>query len=288
LLYNRYMMKALALALSLPLAACVVGSAQMTGDDNQPPPGDDQPPPNGVSGHITADTTWMDDTFISGLTTIDPGVTVTIPAGATIRVGTNGSVVVQGTLDASAGTSAAKITIHPDAGAAHFGPGESGITAATGGSITYHYVTQDGSGLATTGGTFTAVDSELRNSAGDWLVMAGGTVNVTYSTLGVVTGTNTTHCNMHFNSGSPNTVTVSHTNVGMAPYGIMFYGGTQADFTYDNWTGNQIDVDAQPGVTGDFSNSYFPKGAPVAPGGATFTLTNISTTTMVVDAGPRP
>jgi len=197
-------------------------------------------------------------------------------------------ITVHGTLDASAGTSASKNTIHPDAGAAHFGPGESGVIIPTGGSVTYHYVTQDGAGLATSGGTFTAVDSDLRNAGGDWLVMAGGTVNVTYSTLGVVTGTNTTHCNMHFDAGMPNTITVSHSNVGMAAYGIMFYGGTAADFTFDNWVGNQIDIDAQPGVTGDFSNSYFPKGIPVAPGGVTFTTTGSTTTTMVTDAGPRP
>jgi hypothetical protein len=281
------MMKALVLALSLPLVACVVGTGQPTTGDNQPPPGD-APPGNGISGHITANTTWMGTVTISGNVTIDPGVTVTIAAGAMINVNANASITVNGTLDGSAGTSASKITIHPDAGAAHFGPGETGVLIPMGGSVTYHYVTQDGAGVGTMGGTFTAVDSELRNAGGDYLVMGGGTVNVTYSTLGVLTGTNSTHCNMHMDSGVTNTITVSHTNVGMAAYGIMFYGGTGADFTFDNWVGNMIDVDSQPGVTGDFSNSYFPKGAPVAVGGATFTLTNVSTTVMVTDAGPRP
>jgi hypothetical protein len=283
------MMKALALALSLPLAACTVGSGQMTGgDDNQPPA--DAMPGNGISGHITMNTTWMDTVTISGNVTIDSGVTVTVAAGTTINVAAGMSINVLGTLDASAGTSAAKITMKPDAGATHFGQGETGVAVPMGGSVIYHYVTQDGAGVATTGGTFTAVDSELKNSGGDFLVMAGGTVNVTYSTLGVLTGTNTTHCNMHFNGGAANTVTVSHSNIAMAPYGIMFYGGTNADFTFDNWPGNQIDVDTQMGspVSGDFSNSYFPKGAPVAQTGSTFTLTNVSTTVMVADAGPRP
>jgi len=78
-----------------------------------------------------------------------------------------------------------------------------------------------------------------------------------------VPGSDTTHCNMHFNAGS--TIKVSHTNITNTPatnpsaptFGIMFYGGQNADFTYDNWVSNSTNVDPQPGVTGDFSNDYF-------------------------------
>jgi hypothetical protein len=37
----------------------------------------------------------------------------------------------------------------------------------------------------------------------------------------------------------------------------MFYAGQAADFTYDNWVSNSTNVEPQPGVSGDFSNSYF-------------------------------
>ena len=42
----------------------------------------------------------------------------------------------------------------------------------------------------------------------------------------------------------------------------MFYGGMSADFTYNNWFGNTIDVDvdqASP-VSGDFGKGWFQKG----------------------------
>src|SRR5260370_10709051 len=112
------MMKALALALSLPLAACVVGSG------NEPPPGDDNPPPppppgDGIWGHITQNATWTGTVSVTGATTIDPGVTVTIAAGTTVKVSMGAGITVAGTLDASGGTSAAKINIVADGGA-HF------------------------------------------------------------------------------------------------------------------------------------------------------------------------
>ena len=46
----------------------------------------------------------------------------------------------------------------------------------------------------------------------------------------------------------------------------MFYGGINADFTNNNWFGNQIDVDTQMGrrVSGDFTGSWFDGAPPTA------------------------
>ena len=69
----------------------------------------------------------------------------------------------------------------------------------------------------------------------------------------------------------------------------MFYGGNNANFTYDNWFSNSVDVHTYVGgpVSGDFSNSWFEKGAPVAASGSVFTLNDLATARLT-DAGPRP
>jgi hypothetical protein len=65
----------------------------------------------------------------------------------------------------------------------------------------------------------------------------------------------------------------------------MFYGGIDADFTYDNWFANNLDVSILPSnpVIGDFSYGYFAKGAP---NGSGITATFMATA-RVADAGVR-
>jgi hypothetical protein len=58
----------------------------------------------------------------------------------------------------------------------------------------------------------------------------------------------------------------------------------EADFTYDNWFSNGVDVDATPGVSGDFSFSWFEKGPP---SGVGITANNMAGA-RIADAGPRP
>ena len=265
--------------LCAPLMACVSGSSGTipppSGDDDQPPPDD------GISGEISTNTTWSGAVRITGGVTIDTGVTVTVAPGATISTsGTAAYITVNGILDASGGTKAAPITIG----------GGGGVNIDAGGSATYSYVDHEGGGVHLQGtAMFTATDSKLANAnGGDFLTMGGGTINVTYSTLGESSGATSTHCNLHFNMGTGNNIVIQHSNIGGAPFGVMFYGGDLADLTFNNWMGNQVDVDSNGyTVSGDFSNSYFEKGAPVQGTGNTFTLTNISTTVMVTDAGPR-
>lgn len=289
------MRKLLALALSLPLVACVVGDAtdgdgtgggggDGTGNGDGTGGGDGV----GISGKIVADTTWSGDVAIGGNVTIEPGVTVTIEPGANISVRAGALITVNGTLDAQ-GTSAGKITISGQNNGLFGG-------IAVNGELKYSYVTQTGGGITTFGsGKATIVDSHFSRTSGDFLVMSGGTVEMAYSMIGREPGeTDTTHCNMHF-GGSGNVIKITHSNISTSDYGLMFYGGMGADFTYNNWFSNRIDVDTMPSapVSGDFSNGWFEKGAPT---GAGITAQNLATarlpacngTNDEICAGPRP
>jgi hypothetical protein len=282
------MRKTLALLLSLPLVGCVVGDGGTngTGDDGT---GDDgtgsgsgsgsgSGPTGGISGHITSNTDWTGTVLISGVTTIDPGVTVTIAAGATVTLKGQASLQIQGILDAQ-GTSAAKVTLKPE------GMGWPGITVAAGGELKFKFVDQAGGSITTSGtGKATIVDSHLHHAAGDFLMMNGGTMDVSYSTVGMEPGqTDTTHCQMHFNPGG-NVIKVTHSNISTSSYGLMFYGGMNADFQYNNWFSNTTDVDTQAGspVSGNFSNGWFEKGGPTGTG---ITATNLAAARLAACTG---
>ena len=260
------MMKALALGLSL-ITACTVGSgisAPGSGSDTQPDSG--VTPPDGISGHIMANTTWMGNVNIIGDTIIDPGVTVTVMAGAVINVTANMDIIVLGTLDAE-GTSAAKITIQPADGGLHFGAPDSGITVGasapvTPGTLIMKYVNQTGGSLRLFGsGTATVTDSTFAKADGDLLQMADmASVDFEYSAIGLTAAGDTTHCDMHFSTATAlGTIKMSHSNVSTSSYGIMFYAGTNADFTFNNWFMNSTtNLDPTIGqVSGDFSSGYF-------------------------------
>lgn len=234
---------------------------------------------------------------VSSTTTVDPGVTLTIAAGTTVSVAMGAQIIVNGTLDAQ-GTSAAKIMIKPDGAAAHFGSGETGIQVGDGtnpGTLKLAYTTVTGNGISLLGtSSIIATDSNMSESQGDYLVVNGAaTINVSYSEIGVETGTDTTHCDMHFNQAA--SIKFTHSNVTSSYYGIMFYGGQNADFTYDNWYSNKTtNVDAQVGqVTGDFSYGYFDKPFTPLTG---LTANNLSATKLAACtgnndttcAGPRP
>ncbi len=216
----------------------------------------------GVFGMITSDTTWAGDVYIGGNVSIEPNVTVTIAAGANVTVKGGALITVKGTLDAQ-GTAASKITI-----AGEGNMGFSGVTVN--GTLKYSYVTQQNGGVSTyTGGTATIVDSHFSKVSGDFLIMGGGTVDMSYSHIGLEPGEgDTTHCNMHF-GGNGNVIKVTHSSISTSSYGLMFYGGMAADFTYNNWYANTTaDVDLAQGtpVSGDFSNGWFEKGAPTGTG----------------------
>jgi hypothetical protein len=248
-----------------------------TGSDPLPVPGSG--PVTEVSGHITANTTWTDTVHITGDVIINAGVTVTVAAGTVVNVTSPFGITVSGTL-AIQGTKDRKVTFQP----ADVGTFWSHIVVPSGGVMTASYLVQTSSGLTTSNsGKITLVDTQLSHAGGDLLMMSGGTLDMSYSGIGLASGRDTTHCNMHVSGGVQ--LKVTHSNLSTASFGLMFYGGVNADFTHNNWFGNGTDVDTEAAypVTGDFSYSYFAKGAPTNPG---ITATNMATAPLT-DAGPR-
>ncbi|HEY4057047.1 MAG TPA: hypothetical protein VGM39_10580 [Kofleriaceae bacterium] len=261
-----------------------IGGDDGTGGDDGSGSDPGTPGATTKSGTISSNETWATSIDVTGSLTIAAGVTVTVAPGTTIHIASGGSMTVNGTLDASGGTKAAPIIIAPaTAGSFHLG-----VRLPTGGMLKYSYVTQTGGGISTTGGTATIVDSLLSGAQGDYLVMNGGTVDVSYSQIGKDAGVDSTHCDMHFDGAMPNNIKVTHSNISTTAYGLMFYHGTAADFTYNNWFANTTDVDTNAGVVGDFSNGWFEKAPPTATGngGAQLTLNTLATAKLT-DAGPR-
>ena len=266
-------------------AARAPGGDDGTGGAGDPgqPVGDPIPVPGTgpvteVSGHITASATWSDTIDVVGAVTIDAGATVTVLPGTVVNVATGQGITVAGTL-AIQGTKASKVTIQSATAGDYWAE-----IAVPRGVVTASYLVQTGGGLTIAApGKVTIVDSHLSHVGGDLLIMSGGTLDMTYSEIGLDSGTrDTTHCAMHV-SGAP-IIKASHSNFTTASYGIMFYGGSAADFTYDNWLGNGIDVAGSgPPTSGNFSFSYFGK---AAPSGAGITAAALATA-RIADAGVR-
>src|SRR5262245_39515625 len=115
------MRNALVLALTLPLIACVVGSDDPGGGGgggggggSGSGSGSGSGGGSGINGTISQNTTWSGNVLIDGVLTIDAGATVTVEAGTAIKVKNGVAITVAGILEAQ-GTSAAKITIDPEA-----------------------------------------------------------------------------------------------------------------------------------------------------------------------------
>lgn len=265
------------LACSLSLAtACVAEMDDGTGDGSGSGSGSGSGVPGEISGSIKESTTWSGTVTFKGPATIEQGVTVTVAAGTTMNFVGSNSLTVKGTLDVQ-GTSAQKVNIKPATGS-YFG----GLSVT--GTLKLKYAVQKGGGLyLQSGSTTTITDTLLSNVQGDFLVMGGGDLTMSYSQVGVPN--DTTHCQLHFNGAGR--VSITKSNIVGAPYGFMFYGGTSGVYTDNNWFGNDIQVDASTsGVSGDFSRSWFDKGAPVdGQKGVTF---KNPAAAKLTDAGVRP
>jgi hypothetical protein len=257
------------------------GTVGDPGSPNPDDPGDGTGPITEVSGRIKTNTTWMDTIHIVGNTSIDKGVTVTVLPGTTVDVGGGFSITVAGVLDIQ-GQKASKVVFRSAS------PDEfwQEIAVGAGGELKTSYLVQTGGGISLSNtAKATIVDSQFSHAGGDLLTMSGAaSLDMSYSGIGLEVGLrDTTHCDMHVTG--PVTLKVTHSNLSAASYGIMFYGGTNADFTYDNWFGNTYDVDVEAAhpVTGDFSYGYFARGVQIKPG---MTATNLATS-RVSDAGAR-
>jgi hypothetical protein len=245
------LMVGLVATMSMSWMGCAVDTSDMIEQDPGP----------ATSGHIIANATWIDQVYVADTITVDPGATLTIAAGATVTFGENGGIAVAGTL-AVQGTQTSKVEFRP----VRTGGFWNMISVPSQGVVTANYLVQTGGVIAISGGKVTLVDSQMALARGDLLTMNGGTLDMSYSQIGLEPGQrDTTHCDLHV-SNAP-TIKITHSNISTSSYGIMFYGGNNATFTYTNWFGNSIDVEATPGVvSGDFSHSYFAKGAPTGVG----------------------
>jgi hypothetical protein len=255
------------------------GGSGDPGAANDGDPGDGTGPVTSVSGHITANAKWVDVVHVVGDVTIDAGVTLQVAAGATVDVAAGAGITVLGTLDLQ-GVQSSKVVLRWAT------PGENwyGLAIPGGGTMTASYLVQVGGGTTISGtGKVALVDTRMSHAGGDFLVMSGGTLNMTYSAIGLEPGQrDSTHCDMHVSG--PVAITATHSNFSTSSYGLMFYGGSNADFRYTNWFGNAIDIDrAGAAVTGNFSDSYFASGAPSYAG---FTMRDMATR-RVADAGVR-
>ena len=203
-------------------------------------PGEGTGPVTEVSGHIKTDTTWSDTIHAISPITIDAGVTLTVAAGTTVDVATG--ITVLGTL-ALQGSKAARVVLRPASGTTAFR-----VTVPNGGALTASYLVQTGGSFMISGtGSVTLVDSLMSHGDGDLLVMSAGTLNMTYSAIGLEPGDkDTTHCDMHVNGAAM--ITATHSNFGTASYGLMLYAASHADFQYTNWFANSIDTDITPPV----------------------------------------
>jgi len=276
---------------AIALVTCLIGcsgGAPPAGDDVAPPPPADANPEctgtnvTDVAGAITAATTWSGTINLTADTNIAAGVTVTVMPGTLIHAAQGADLAIGGTLDVE-GTSACPVV------ARAVDTGWGGMTIGNGGELIAHYLDQTGGNIVLQGtAKATIVDSRMSNTVGDFIVVAGGTLDVQYSWIGVEQGeADTTHCDLHFaGTNVTNTIKVTHSNLSTASYGLMLYNGMNADLTYNNWFGNATDIDTDPArpATGDVSFGFFAKGTPNQVG---VTATNLAAARLA-DAGPRP
>jgi hypothetical protein len=216
---------------------------------------------------------------VTGALTIDANVTVMVMPGTQIKVVDAATgIALAGTLDIE-GTKASPVTIVPGTAGGHW----AGFGIAGAGQLITHYAIGNGGGVHLDGGKATMFDSQMSRDTHDLVTMTAGAIDIEYSWIGLEPPmADTTHCDFHV-TGTP-TIKVTHSNISTSLYGIMFYGGQGADFTYDNWFNNTFDLDQLGNVSGNFSNSWFQKGAPPATAG--ITMNNMSSTRLT-DAGPR-
>jgi hypothetical protein len=288
LLNSAVMNKLLALGLSLPLVACVIGSGTDTTGGPGPGSGsgsDLGPPPGPGGDHITADMTWTGAMSVTSTTTIDAGAKLTIAAGTTVKFGPSGALVVNGSLDIQ-GTKAQVVSLLPATNGGNF----IGTAISAGGAVTMNYAVQTGGGISVNqGGKLTVTNTRMSHSSHDFLVIDDGTVDVSYSSIGMDPdgGADTTHCDIHL-GGSGSSVKINHSNISTSVYGIMLYAGNNVDLTFNNWSNNSYtQIDTLPGVSADISGGFFDK-APVAGSGATLTYNNPAPNRLPVNmAGPQ-
>jgi hypothetical protein len=280
------MVRLAALVLALSAFACSVGP-DGPGPADQPDAGAGSALQ--IAGTLTTSATWSGPVEVTDDTMIASGVTIDVLPGATITIASGATVLVRGVLDVE-GTAAAAVTIRPRPDELH-----GGFYVDGGGAITLRHVALTGGGVHTgSNGTATIVDTRMAHVTGDLLTMDGGSIDVDHSQIGLDDGQrDSTHCELHFD-GATSQIRITHSNIGTGAYGVMFYGGTNAVFTDDNWYGNvEYSVHTvspfggQPGVSADFTGSWFDRDNVVRAAGTSLTGLVVDPTAPRNVAGPR-
>lgn len=322
-----------ALALFLLAGAALVsacGAPQSTDgagdddDDGATTPTPEPTPTPDTSDHLTADATWTGDTLVPAPLTIDPGVTLTVAAGSTVRASAGAKLLVEGTLVVEAGATS---VFQGDAGASW-----GGIVARPGGVVTARdieirgattgFTAEAGAGLSrlvnvefaqstapiriaastklcraslsegsgssqVTGGTATISDSDLFGSGGDTVVFSGGEVVLQHVLLGAQS-----HCLVH-GGGTGAMLTVEKTVLVDAAYAFMLSGLSSATVRDSRIEmGTLTSGNSSSATTLDARENWW-GGAGGYPGTApagwdVSDPVTSATDPRVVDAGPRP
>src|SRR5262245_24133441 len=154
LLYSAVMHKLLTFVLVLPVVACVVGESENAdpGQDNGQGGGGSSGGGGGgsagVTNHLTSNTMWSGAMMVSGTTTVDPGVTLTIAAGTKMEFASSARLDVQGIVDIQ-GTKTAPVTLAPAS------VGSYAFYVTTGGELKINYATGAGGSITVAGGKVT-------------------------------------------------------------------------------------------------------------------------------------
>src|SRR5262249_1575434 len=144
LLNSAVMNKLLALGLSLPLVACVVGSGTDTSEPGPGPgsgSGSNPGTGTGTGNHITTNTMGSNTNHVNSQTPGDANVTLSIAARTTVTFGPSGFLVVNGTVDVQ-GTKTQVVNLVAATAGGHFGS----TAVEAGGELKMDYAVQTGGG----------------------------------------------------------------------------------------------------------------------------------------------
>lgn len=291
--------------------------------DPDPPPSTESQ----LSGDITDSVSLSGELELIADATIKPGAAVVIEAGSTLLAAEGTTLTVEGQLVID-GTADSTVSITPADGATAWtgiavaSGGSAEVRYATGTAVGLLMACRAGAsqcvlegidftaigqlmraestalidksrietmrngGVTLAGGDLTIRDTYLLDSDHDIVVASGGgNLTVEYSEIGGAQGAYE-HCDLHI--GSADSVSVTHSNIISAVYGMMIGGTSGATINNNNFESNNPNNDVlEVGTVSniDMQSNYWDQGAP-ANLGPSYNVGNASQTRLT-DTGPR-
>ena len=236
-----------------------------------------------ISGPITTSRSLSDTVRLTGDADIASGVEITITAGTVFEGAEDAALSVHGILFVD-GSDGDEVTMAPMTGANGWG----GIAVESGGVAELNYVEMTTAGITVDAtGDLTITDSVISGYTGDQIVMNGGELTVSYSTLGSsgipFPPSANEHGDLLINSSTG--VHITYTNIIGAVYGMMIGGTNGAEIQFNNFLDNDYDVSSLGNNTAvDMRFNYWDSGAPIL--GSEFDVSS-SASTQILIAGPR-